>query len=217
MKITILLADDHRIVRKGLRSLLEKEENLKIVGEADTGRLALQLVLKLKPDVVVMDVSMPDLNGVDATRQIVNEAPSVKVIALSMHSDRHFVAGMLQAGARGYLLKDCAYEELVDAILNIIAGQTYLSKQIANVVVKDYIKKLSKSESWISSNLSPREREVLQLLAEGLNTKEIANRLHVSSKTVETHRLHVMNKLHIHSIAELTKFAIKEGLTSLDG
>lgn len=213
----ILLADDHRIVRQGLRSLLEAEADFSVVAEADNGRMAVELTESLGPDVVVMDVGMPEMNGVEATRRIVVNNPQVKVVALSMHSDRRFVAEMLKAGAAGYLLKDGAFEELVGAIRTVAAGRTYLSPRIADVVVEGYLRnQAAPSEPTAYAKLSPREREVLQLLAEGKATKEAAAALHLSVKTVETHRRQIMEKLNLYSVAELTKYAIREGLTSLE-
>ena len=215
MSIRILLADDHKITRQGLRSLLEKQQDMEVVAEADNGRTAVRLAGEIAPDVVIMDLTMPDLNGVEATRQIVADSPDVKVIALSMHSDSLFVTEMLKSGAAGYLLKDCAFEELAKAIRIVLDGKTYLSPSISGVVVEDYVHRLSKVEFSGSEVLSDREREVLQLMAEGSSTKKIALKLHISVKTVETHRMQTMRKLDIHSIAGLTKYAIQEGLVSL--
>ncbi len=215
-KIRILLADDHKITRQGLRLLLEKESDMEVVAEADQGRTAVQLAGELMPDVVIMDVSMPDLNGMEATRQIVGRIENVKVIALSMHSDTLFVTEMLKSGVSGYLLKDCAFEELASAIRSVVSGKTYLSPSISDVVVNGYLHRLSKAEAAGSDILSNREREVLQMIAEGKSTKQVALRLHISVKTVETHRRKIMNKLNIFSVAELTKYAIRKGLTSLE-
>jgi two-component system response regulator NreC len=216
MAITILLADDHKILRQGLQTLLAKEIDMKVVAEAESGRDAVRLVRELSPQVVIMDVGMPDLNGIEATRQILQEFPETKVIALSMHSDRRFVTNMIKAGASGYLLKDSAFEELATAIRVVMARKTYLSHEIAHVVVKDYVQGGSKDDASVFSVLSPREREVLQLMAEGKTNRQIAEILNVSLKTVETHRQQIMNKLEIHNIVELTKYAIREGLASLD-
>ena len=216
MSIRILLADDHKITRQGLRSLLDKEFDMEVVAEAEQGRTAVRLVRELSPQVVIMDVTMPDLNGVEAARQIVSEFPDVKIIALSMHSDSLFVTEMLKSGASGYLLKDCAFEELARAIRTVVAGKTYLSPSISGVVVDDYLHRLSKAVLSGSEVLTDREREVLQLLAEGKSTKQIALKLHISVKTVETHRRQMMDKLDIHTVAELTKYAIRKGLTSLE-
>ena len=215
MTIKVLLADDHKIVRDGLRTLLEKNPDIIVAGEAEDGREALQMAQKLLPDVVVMDIAMPDLNGIEATRQILADRSTVRIIALSMHSDKRFVSEMLKAGASAYLLKDCAFEELITAIRTVMKGKIYLSPEIAGVVIGDYIKKDTKADSSVFSLLSDREREVLQLMAEGKTTREVASYLHVSVKTVETHRTNIMTKLDIHSIAELTKYAIREGLTTL--
>jgi len=216
MSIRILLADDHKITREGLCSLLDRQPDMEVVAEAENGRTAVRLVKEMLPDVVIMDVSMPDLNGIEATRQITNEFAEVKVIALSMHSDTLFVSEMLKSGASGYMLKDCAFEELAGAIRTVAAGRTYLSPSISAVVVDDYLYRLSKADISDADVITNREREVLQLMAEGASTKQIALKLHISVKTVETHRRQIMNKLDIHSIAELTKYAIRKGLTSLE-
>jgi len=214
--ISILLADDHKIIRDGLRALIEKQPDMEVVADADNGRAAVELATKLRPRVVVMDVSMPDLNGIEATRQILSALPETKIIALSMHSDRRFVTEMLKANACGYLLKDCAFEELIRAIETVVSNHTYLSPGIADLVVEDFVHKPTGERASVFSVLTNREREVLQLLAEGKTTKQIAADCHVSVKTIETHRQHIMEKLNIHSVAELTKYAIREGLTSLD-
>jgi len=209
-------ADDHIITRQGLRSLLETQSDIEVVAEAQDGRTAVRLTRQLSPDIVIMDVSMPDLNGIEATHQIVSDSENIKVIALSMHSDTLYVAEMLKSGASGYLLKDCAFDELIEAIRIVITGKTYLSPAISGVVVDDYLHRLSKSSASGADVLTDREKEVLQLMAEGKSTKQIALHLHISTKTVETHRRQIMNKLNLHSIAELTKYAIKKGLTSLE-
>ncbi|HEY6838590.1 MAG TPA: response regulator transcription factor [Geobacteraceae bacterium] len=215
MSIRILMADDHQIVRDGLRSLLERESDMEVVAEADNGRAAVRTALELLPDVVVMDIAMHDLNGVEATRQIIAAAPQVKVIGLSMHADKRYVMEMLKAGASGYILKDSAFDELAGAIRAALANRTYLSPQISDVVIGECVLQLRKGDGSAFSILSTREREVLQLLAEGNSTAQIAGRLCVSVKTVETYRQHIMDKLNIRNVAELTKYAIREGLTSL--
>jgi DNA-binding NarL/FixJ family response regulator len=216
MSIRILLADDHRIMREGLRSVLEKEPDMEVIAEAKDGRMTVKLAEKLSPDVILMDITMPDLNGMDATREILSMVSDVKVVALSMHSDEQFVAGMLNAGASGYLLKDCAFEELCRAIRAVVANETYLSPGIASIVVKEYRRALSRTEFSLSPGLTAREREVVQLVTEGKSSKEIASLLHVSVRTVESHRHQIMDKLDIHTIAELTKYAIRKGITSLE-
>ena len=217
MSIKILLADDHIIMQEGLRTLLEREPDMEIIAEAQDGRTTVLLAKKLTPDVIIMDISMRGLNGIDATRQIVDIIPGVKVIALSMHRDEQFVAGMLNAGASGYLLKDCAAEELTYAVRAVCKNQTYLSPGVAAIVAKGFIRNFSKQDPADPSSLTSREREVLQLLSEGMQSKEIATTLNISVRTIETHRRQIMDKLDIHSISELTKYAIRQGITSLDG
>lgn len=215
MSIRILLADDHKIMRAGLRSLLEKEHDMKVVAEASQGRTAVRLAREHSPDVAIIDITMPDLNGVEAAHQILSENPNIKVVALSMHSDEQFIAGMLKAGASGYLLKDCAAEELCQAIRAVMAGETYLSPRIASIVVEDYRRDLTRDELEHVTELTSREREVLQLVAEGQTSKRIAEQLHVSVKTVEAHRQQIMDKLNIRTVAGLTKYAIRKGITSI--
>jgi DNA-binding NarL/FixJ family response regulator len=216
MAIRILLADDHTIMQAGLRALLEKEPDMDVVAEAKNGREAVSFAIDLRPDVVIIDVSMPDLNGMDATQQIVDEVPGVRVLGLSMHSDEQFVSGMFRAGAAGYLLKDCAAEELCYAIRAVYRNQTYLSPPIASIVTDEYVSHLSKAEPTGVVLLTTREREVVQLLAEGKTSKEVASGLGLSVRTVEAHRRQIMNKLGMTSVAQLTKYAIREGLTSVD-
>jgi DNA-binding NarL/FixJ family response regulator len=214
--IRVLLADDHKIIRDGLKSLIDKEAGMEVIAEAENGRDAVRLAKKLRPNMVIMDVSMPNMNGTEATRRITEENLGVRVIALSMHTDRRFILGMLEAGASGYLLKDCAFEELATAIRQVAAGMTYLSPKISEVVVKGYLHKAPGQFQTPCSMLSPREREILQLLAEGMAAKEIADYLKISVKTVETHRRSMLDKLDMRGNAELTKYAIREGLVSIE-
>ena len=216
MTIQVLLADDHKIVRDGLRVLIERCHDMQVIAEAEDGRKALQLARKYKPDVVIMDISMPDLNGTNATRQIKDRSPGIQVLALSAHADRRFVTGILAAGAAGYILKDSAFEELCRAIHTVAGKQVYLSPAVAGGVVEASLGPTPANGASEAAVLTPRQREVLQLLAEGLNTKRIAARLHLSVKTIETHRAQIMKKLDCQGVADLTKYAIREGLTTVD-
>ena len=216
MTTRLLLADDHQIMREGLKSMLASEPGLKVVAEAENGYQTLEMAKEHRPDVIIMDVAMPDMNGIETTRALAAENLASRIIGLSMHSDHHFVTEMLKAGASGYILKQSAFEELVSAITAVMAGKTFLSSSIVDVVVQNYVHQLSESDSPAYSQLTNRERQVLQLLAEGRSTKDIAYALNLSVKTVETHRSKIMNKLGIQSLAGLIKFAIREGLTSLE-
>ena len=216
MSIRILLADDHEIMRDGLRAILTAEASFQVVGEAENGRKAAAMARELAPDVIIMDIGMPDLNGVDATRQIKLENPGVKVIALSMYADRGSVLGLLEAGACGYVLKTGAYDELQRAVKAVMQGKTYLSPDVTRMVVDAQIRASSHAGASAETRLGPREREIVQLLAEGHTSPEIARRMHISTRTVETHRRNIMKKLDLHSVAELTKYAIREGLTELE-
>ena len=216
MSIKVLLADDHGIIRQGLRSLLEKQSDIEVVGEAEDGRKAVALVQKLAPDIVIMDITMPNLNGVDATHQIAAHSPNVKIIALSIHSNKRFVADMLKAGASGYILKECLFDELVLSIRTVVGGNIYLSPRITDVIVDDYVGRLSKPHRPQQPVLTEREHQILRMVAEGKSIKEIALALHLSVKTVELNRRQIMQKLNSHTIADLTKYAIREGLISLE-
>ena len=216
MSIRILLADDHKIVRTSLGKLLEKEMDFEIIGEADNGRDTVKLATEVLPDVVIMDIGMPELNGVEATKQIIQISDKIKIIALSMHSDKMFITGMFKAGASGYLLKDCAFDELVDAIKSVVNNKIYVSKEVTGIVVNELLGAISKENLTGTTNLSDREKEVLQLLAEGKSTKETAQALNLSIKTIESHRKNIMTKLNINTIPELTKYAVRMGLTSLN-
>lgn len=211
----IIIADDHKIIRDGLRALLEKQPDMKVVAETMDGRSTLELARRLTPCMVIMDVNMPDLNGIEATRRITREIPGVQVVALSMHADRRFVKEMFKAGAQGYLLKDCAFEELLQALRIVAEGQFYLSPTITGIVIQDFVEDVQARDHSAFTLLTAREREVLQLLAEGKTTAQMAAALFVSEKTIETHRRQVMQKLNLHSIAELTKYAIRQGITTI--
>ncbi len=211
----ILIVDDHQVLREGIRSLLENRPDMEVVAEADDGRLAVSLSVELSPDLVLLDISMPGLNGLEATAEITARCANTKVLALSVHSDRRYVVGMFEAGASGYLVKSCAFEELTRAIEAVCRGQTYLCPEIAGVVV-DSLVKTRRRDTKTASPLTNREQEVLQLVAEGSTTKNIAAELNLSIKTVDGHRSQIMAKLGLTSVAELTKYAVREGLTSLD-
>ena len=215
-RIRVLLAEDHAIVREGLRSLLEKQPDMEVVCEAEDGRIAVERARELLPDVVIMDITMPNLNGVEATRQIIKEFPQIKVIALSIHSDRRFVANMLGAGATGYVLKEGLLDELIKAIRAVTAGQSYLSSKITGIVVEDYVKGLATVVDSPLSFLTNRERRVMQLIAKGKSTEQIALELLVSTRTVEANRRKIMEKLNAHTIADLVKIAIVENLVALE-
>jgi DNA-binding NarL/FixJ family response regulator len=214
--ITLIIADDHKLFRLGLRQLLDKQPTVKVIGEAATGLEAAKMASELKPDVVLMDISMPELNGIEATRRIVDEDSDVRVIILSMHADRRYMQEALRAGAKGYLLKDSAPEEVMRGIQKVMRGQFYLSAAINQQLISAFIQFAEPASDSPFALLSSREREVLQLLAEGRSTREIADKLNVSGKTVETHRMHLMEKLNMHTVAELTKYAVREGLTPLE-
>jgi len=215
-KIRVLVADDQQLVRSGICAMIRLQADMELVGEAENGRVAVRLAAELAPDVVLMDVTMPDLNGIDATREISAGDEGPKVIALSGHSDRRFVADVLKAGAAGYVVKDAAFEELAQAIRAVVEGKAYLSPQVAGAVVADNRRWVPSSASAEFDSLTPRERQVLQLMAEGKSTKAIAAALFVGKKTVDTHRANIMAKLKVDSVAELVKYAIREGLTSVD-
>jgi DNA-binding NarL/FixJ family response regulator len=213
MTVRILLADDHTVVRQGLRKILEERSDWEVVAEAADGREAVRLAEHCKPDVAILDVAMPRLNGIEATRQIARRLPSTRVLVLSMHQDEAYVAQILQAGASGYILKDSADVDLIQAVSELAKGRSFFSPVIARVMLDDYVRQNTDkdpSDRWES--LSEREREVLQLIAEGKTSKEIATILSVSPSTIETHRAHLMEKLDLHSAAEVVLFAVRRGV-----
>jgi DNA-binding NarL/FixJ family response regulator len=218
--IRILITDDHTIVRQGLRKLLDEEEGFEVVGEATDGRDSVAKAMDLMPDIVLMDLSMPGLTGLEAARQIVKRLPKTRVLILSMHKNEAYVLQALQAGASGYILKDSASEEVVTALRSVHRGDSYLSPSISRVVIEDYLRLSQPGASGgtktLYETLTVREREIFQLLAEGLKNQEISERLHVSVKTVETHRAHIMEKLNLNNIAELVKYSIEIGVVQLD-
>jgi DNA-binding NarL/FixJ family response regulator len=214
MTIRIMLADDHAILRDGIRILLESQALFQVVGAVGDGATAVRLAAELQPDVVLMDISMPDLNGIEATRRIVATCPATRVIALSVHTSRNFVSEMFKAGASAYLPKSAGGSELATAIRTVVKGQVYLSPEVTGAFVESLIREKPIEAKSTFSELTSREREVLQLVAEGRTTKDIAALLHLSAKTVESYRAQIMNKLGVHTVAGLTKFAVRDGLTS---
>lgn len=216
MSLSIVLADDHRIMREGLAAMLRQEADFDIVGQADDGAALVRLVRKLQPDVVITDVSMPGLNGIEAIRRIMEEAPGVRVLCLSVHTEKRLVTAVMDAGAVGYVLKDCLYEELIRAVRAVVAQQVYISPGIAGVLMQAYRERQGTDQKSAFSQLTGRELEVVQLIAEGYSTKAIAERMHVSAKTVGTHREHILQKLHLNGTADLTRYAIQEGIVSVE-
>jgi DNA-binding NarL/FixJ family response regulator len=213
-EIKVFIVDDHNIVREGLKTLMDRTSQIKIVGEAADGVNAVKLIKEAKPQVVIMDIGLPGLNGIEVTRKVLENNKQIKVIMLSMHTDKRFLMESFKAGAKGFILKECLFEELIQAIQTVAQGRTYLGPRIVDGVMRDYISHAENNAS-VFSLLSPKEREVLQMLAEGCNTKSIAAQLNISVKTVESRRMQLMEKLNLHSVAELTKYAIREGLTQV--
>ncbi len=213
--IQLVIADNHTLVRAGFRSLVEELDGIEVVGEAENGRDALQLVETFKPQIVLMDIAMPEMNGLEATARISREFPQVKVLILSMHANEEYVYQALRSGASGYLLKDSGAEDLELALRAIARGETYLCPAVSKYVVSDYVRRLSQDQTPLDQ-ITPRQREILQLIAEGKSTKEIAELLYISTKTVETHRSQLMDRLDIHDIAGLVRYAIRIGLVVLE-
>lgn len=214
-KLRILLADDHIVMRTGLRALLERQPNLEVVGESENGRETVALAASLRPDVVVMDVGMPVLNGIEATQTIVTQCPTIAVVILSMHADESYVMRALKAGARGYLLKDSAAADLIGAIQAISQGKSFFSPKVSRILAEDYVRVLKQKGAVDTYDLlTSREREILQLLAEGKANKEVATALNISPYTVETHRSHILQKLNLHNSAELVLYAVRKGIIS---
>lgn len=215
MTIQLVIADNHALVRAGFRSLVEDLPDIEVVGEADNGREALELVEKLKPQLVLMDIAMPEMNGLEATNRISHTFPNVRVIIVSMHANEEYVYQSLRSGAVGYLLKDSGTEELELAIRAIARGETYLSPAVSKYVVNDYVRRLDEDKNPLDL-ITPRQREILQLIAEGKSTKEIADILYISTKTVETHRSQLMDRLDIHDVVGLVRYAIRIGFVTLE-
>jgi len=215
MPIKIIIADDHRLFREGLVNLLSDAKDIEILAQAENGMDVIAKAKELNPDVIIMDIGMPVLNGVEATGKLLKELPGIKVIALSMHSDKQYIKGMLEAGASGYLFKNCAYDELIEAIHTVNAGKKYLSDRITEIMIQDY---LGKEESMpeTDSELTERESEILKLIAEGVSTSEISELLFVSVKTIGTHKQHILEKLNLKTSTDIVKYAIKKGIISLD-
>lgn len=217
MSVRVVAIDDHSVFREGLRLVLDQHEGIELVGEASNGRDGIDVVVREKPDVVIMDVNMPSLNGIEASRQLLDIDKEVKILILSAYSNRRFVTELFRAGVRGYILKESASEEVIRAILAVASGDSYIGQKIANVIVKDYAEGGGADPGKTAvGSLTLKERELLQLLAEGISTKEVAVLLKVSIKTVDARRRSIMTKLGISSMAKLTKFAIREGITSLE-
>lgn len=214
MTTKVLIADDHQLFREGLVNLLSSAPDIEVIAEAEDGKDATEKAMKLKPDVILIDIGMPNMNGIEATRVLKKDLPDLKIIAVSMHSDRQFVKGILEAGADGYLLKNCTYRQLIDAIESVKSGKKYLSDDITEMIIKGYLDP-GDSETETYTELSEREMEILKLYAEGKSTREISEKLFISVKTVGTHKQHILEKLGLKTNADLVKYAIKEGLIQL--
>ena len=214
MKIRVLLADDHQIVRESLKTAMEREGSVQVVGEAEDGRRAVAMAQELKPQVVLMDIHMPGLNGTEATRQIKEQNPEIKVLVLSMYAQKQYVMAVLKAGASGFLQKNCSLKELLEAVVQVAGGKSYLSPEVAGLVIDQAV--CAEAAASDPPALSPRERQVVQLVAEGHSNRIIADEMHISESTVDTHRRNIMRKLGLKGVAELTKYAVREGIVSLE-
>ena len=215
-KIKVVVADDHTILRQGIKALLDNQEEIEVVGEAKDGREAIKAIEELLPDVILMDIAMPGLNGLEATRRIKKKFPKTKVVVLTMHTNEEYIFQILNAGADGYLVKETAFQDLISAINSVHRGEAFMSPSISKKVMTDYIQRAQGEERVGFDTLTTREREILQLVAEGNSNKKIAEVLFISPKTVETHRAHIMDKLNIHDRAGLIKYAIRKGMINLD-
>ncbi len=215
MKIKVLVADDHQLFREGLINLLQSAEDIEVIGQAEDGESAIERVNKLKPDVLLIDIAMAKMNGIEATKILKGQMPELKIIAVSMHSDKQYVKGMLEAGADGYLLKNCTYRQLTDAIHSTYDGKKFLSEDITEIVIEGYLH-AAPEESDKFSQLSEREKEIFVLLAEGGSTREIGEQLFISVKTVGTHKQHILEKLQLKTNSDIVKYALKKGIIQLD-
>lgn len=215
MKIKVLITDDHQLFREGLANLLFSAPDIEVIGQAENGKDAIEKAKHFKPDVTLLDIAMPKMNGIEATRELKKILPELKIIAVSMHSDKQYVKGVLEAGADGYLLKNCTYRQLTDAIKTVYSGKKFLSEDITGIVIDGYLNS-SSSESNVFSLLSEREKEIFMLFAEGKSTREIGDKLFISVKTVGTHKQHILEKLKLKTNADVVKFALKQGLIQLD-
>lgn len=215
MSVSIIIVDDHLIFRQGLKEIIHLNPGFSVIGETDNGAHAIELVKKIKPNIVIMDIHLPDINGIEVTEKICSVSPCTKVIGLSVYHSKNIILNMLRAGASGYLTKECTSEQIINSIRTVLENRIYLSDNISNLFIKDSISLLAKKEKTAFSILSSREREILRMISEGHTTKEIAHALKISIKTVDVFRSKIMKKLCIYSIAELTKYAVREGITSL--
>jgi two-component system response regulator NreC len=214
--IKVVVADDHTILRQGIKALLDNQAGIEVIGEAKDGREALTLIERLQPDVILMDIAMPGLNGLEATRRIKKKFPKIKVLVLTMYTNEEYVFQILQAGANGYLVKETAFQDLISAITAVYRDEAFMSPSISKQVINRYTQRAQKSNDTACDVLTTREREVLQLIAEGSSSKKIAEALFISPKTVETHRTHIMDKLNIHNRTDLVKYAIRKGIVDID-